>query len=125
MRNHSLFLCAEGAGTLQASCRMLLLSNYLCVESHIQETCFRITRDSYLCQGCWRTGSVVFSKELHSHLLCHGTTESSHLQTSFSLWSLRLLGARSQIFSMTGFKKIIYIILSSVSFLPKFVSYSL
>jgi len=125
MRDHSLFLCAEGTSTLPANCRTLLLSNFLHIESHIQETHFRITRRSYLYSGLLEDRTCGLFKGAAEPSLVHGTAERSQLQPSFSLWSLRSLGAHSQVFSMMGFKKIIYITLSSVSWLPKFVSYSL
>lgn len=90
------------------------------MQSHkSQKTHFRIRRHFYLFPGLVedRVGGLFQRAAVVSS--CHRTTEGL-IHTPASPH-----GAHSQIFSMAGFTKLLSIMLSSVSLLPKFVSYSL
>lgn len=105
---------------MQARGRTLLLSNFPRVESQVPETHFRTSRHFLSSQVPWRTGWVVFSKGLQSCLPvsqdhCKGSSKHHLLPTE----------PTARYFPWQRLKKILSIMLSSVSLLPKFVSYSL
>lgn len=106
MRKHSLLLSAEGTSPLQSSCRTLLLSNFLHVEPHIQGTCLRTTRHSYLYPGLLedRVGGLL--KGAAEPSLVSGNHQKGSPTNQF----LPVEPA---------------VVLSSVSWLPKVVSYRL
>lgn len=100
--------------------RTLGLSSFPHVESQAPETHFRISRYFFLLPGPVedRVGGL-FQRAAELSPCVTGPLEGLiHTPASPQ-------GAHSQTFSMAGFKKILSITLSSVSLLPKFVSYSL
>lgn len=108
------------ADIMQARGRTLLLSSFPHVESQVPETHFRTSR--YFC---------IFPGPVEDRVggLFQRAAELSPCVTGPLQGLIHTPapphGAHSQIFAMAGFKKILSIMLSSVSLLPKFVSYSL
>lgn len=108
------------ADIMQARGRTLLLSSFPHVESQVPETHFRTSRYFYLFPGSVedRVGGLFQRAAELSPCVTGPLQGLIHTPASPH-------GAHSQIFAMAGFKKILSIMLSSVSLLPKFVSYSL